>query len=78
MANTWQGEFPWENLELDGFVGMSPVKRFPANRYGLYDMAANVWEWTVNYFTMRHEANAPKACCVPCNPRVTSPRARCR
>lgn len=75
MANTWQGEFPWQNLELDGFVGTSPVKRFPANGYGLYDMAGNVWEWTVDYFTQQHSADAPKACCVPHNPRVSSPEA---
>ena len=75
MANTWQGEFPWQNLELDGFVGTSPVKRYPANGYGLYDMAGNVWEWTVDYFTQRHPGDAAKACCVPHNPRVTSPEA---
>jgi formylglycine-generating enzyme len=73
MANTWQGQFPWENLNADGFERTSPVKRFPANGYGLYDMAGNVWEWTADYFTLRHPADAAKACCVPRNPRVASP-----
>ena len=36
-ANTWQGEFPWQNLKLDGFEGTSPVGSFPPNGYGLYD-----------------------------------------
>jgi len=39
MANTWQGEFPWQNLLLDGYEGTSPVEAFPANGYGLHDMA---------------------------------------
>jgi formylglycine-generating enzyme required for sulfatase activity len=73
MANTWQGEFPWQNLNLDGYETTSPVKRFPANAYGLYDMAGNVWEWTSDYFTPRHPDDAPKPCCVPRNPRVESP-----
>ena len=46
MANTWQGEFPWQNTLLDGYEGTSPVRSFPPNGYGLYDMAGNVWEWT--------------------------------
>jgi formylglycine-generating enzyme len=70
MANFWQGEFPWHNLCTDGFEGTSPVGRFPANGYGLYDMAGNVWEWTADVFSC-HAGDADKACCVPHNPRVT-------
>jgi formylglycine-generating enzyme required for sulfatase activity len=73
MANSWQGEFPWENLETDGYPGTSPVKRFPANGYGLYDMTGNVWEWTADYFAPRHPHDAAKSCCVPRNPRVSTP-----
>jgi len=72
MANTWQGEFPWQNLTVDGFEGTSPVRSFPPNSYGLYDMAGNVWEWTSDYFT-DFEGSADHACCVPRNPRATSP-----
>jgi formylglycine-generating enzyme len=72
MANTWQGEFPWQNLLKDGFEGTSPVRTFPPNGYGLYDMAGNVWEWTSDYFTDFGDG-AQHACCVPRNPRATSP-----
>ncbi|GEO13718.1 hypothetical protein MAE02_14140 [Microvirga aerophila] len=74
LANTWQGEFPWQNLATDGYEGASPVGAFPANGYGLYDMAGNVWEWTADYFT-RHPEAAAKACCIPRNPRVLSPES---
>jgi formylglycine-generating enzyme required for sulfatase activity len=72
MANTWQGDFPWQNLLLDGYEGTSPVGSFPANGYGLADMAGNVWEWTSDYYTTRHPADAETACCVPRNPRSAS------
>ncbi len=50
MANLWQGRFPLENTAEDGFEGIAPVRRFPANGYGLYDMAGNVWEWTADWY----------------------------
>ena len=73
MANTWQGEFPWQNLMLDRYERTSPVKSFPPNGYGLFDMAGNVWEWTTDFFAPRHAADTAHPCCTPRNPRVLSP-----
>jgi formylglycine-generating enzyme required for sulfatase activity len=69
MANTWQGEFPNQNLCTDGFERTSPVTAFPPNGYGVHDMIGNVWEWTSDWYSPRHETDAPKACCIPENPR---------
>jgi len=69
MANTWQGEFPHQNRNDDGFERTSPVTAFPPNGYGVHDMIGNVWEWTADWYSPRHEGDAPKACCIPENPR---------
>ena len=70
-ANTWQGEFPWQNLRLDGHEGTSPVRSFEPNGFGLYDVCGNVWEWTSDWFT-NTPGDVRSPCCVPRNPRPTA------
>src|SRR6058998_822506 len=67
MANTWQGEFPIVNLLRDGFEWTSPVRAFPPNGFGLYDMIGNVWEWTTDWYQPHNQV--VRACCARINPK---------
>lgn len=70
LANYWQGRFPYANTLKDGYLRTSPVRTYPPNGYGLYDMIANVWEWTSDWFGQpKTERKARGSCCIPANPR---------
>ncbi|MBC2665703.1 formylglycine-generating enzyme family protein [Novosphingobium flavum] len=70
LANYWQGQFPYENQLTDGYLRTSPVRHFPPNGYGIFDMIGNVWEWTGDWFSQpKNNKKVSGSCCVPANPR---------
>jgi len=69
MANTLQGLFPVRDTGEDGFTGIAPVKSFPPNGYGLYDIAGNVWEWTSDWYRPDYYAQLSARDVVARNPQ---------
>nr|WP_307031803.1 formylglycine-generating enzyme family protein [Arthrobacter globiformis] len=59
LCNIWQGTFPTTNTLDDGHLGTAPVRTFPPNGYGLYEMAGNAWEWCADWFLPKYYRNSP-------------------
>ncbi len=69
MANTWEGDFPLANTQKDGYERAAPVGMYPANNYGLYDMAGNVWEWTSDWYNPKYYKELKQLNTMPVDPK---------
>ena len=63
QANTWHGQFPWQNDQTEHAPFSMPTRSFRASRYGTFNMIGNVWEWTGDKFRANHREAGP--CCAP-------------
>lgn len=72
MANTHQGSFPDHDTATDGYAGIAPVAKFPANPYGLYDITGNVWQWTADWYNADYYAQLSISEKAAQNPRGPS------
>lgn len=61
LCNIWQGDFPARNTQDDGFLTTAPVRQFPSNGFGLYEVSGNVWEWCSDWFLPKYYRNSPSA-----------------